>query len=236
MNPKSEINYGKILVVEDDPATRETLRIWLKKSGFNPVFAENGPDGLQAFLTEKPQMIILDVMLPGIDGLDLCRKIRQTSSLPILMLSARDDFTDKILGLEMGADDYLAKPFQPQELIARVRAQLRRRQLDDSQDEETIEYGEFRLEIEGRSATYRSEPLGLTPTEFRIFQLLASSPGATLSRERIIEALWGEDFDGEVRTVDSHARNLRHKLKGCGFADGLIESVWGVGYRLPKLG
>ena len=112
MITKSEINYGKILVVEDDPATRETLRIWLKKSGFTPVFAENGPTGLQAFLTEKPHMVILDVMLPGIDGLELCRKIRQTSSLPILMLSARDDFTDKILGLEMGADDYLSR-FNP---------------------------------------------------------------------------------------------------------------------------
>ena len=135
----------------------------------------------------------------------------------------------------MGADDYLAKPFQPQELVARVRAQLRRRQRDFNDDEQVIEYGEFRLEVEGRSVSFREEQLALTPTEFRIFQLLAASPGATLSRERIIESLWGDDFDGEVRTVDSHARNLRHKLKGCGFVDGLIESVWGVGYRLPKL-
>ena len=235
MNSNEQINYGKILVVEDDPATRETLRIWLKKSGFSPIFAENGPTGLQAFLTEKPQMLILDVMLPGMDGLELCRKIRQSSTVPILMLSARDDFTDKILGLEMGADDYLAKPFQPQELIARVRAQMRRRQRDIVEDVEVLEYGDFRLELEGRSVTFRDEQLALTPTEFRIFQLLAASPGATLSRERIIESLWGEEFDGEVRTVDSHARNLRHKLKGCGFVDGLIESVWGVGYRLPKL-
>lgn len=232
--PVGDINYGKILVVEDDPATRETLRIWLKKSGFNVIFANDGPTGMQAFLTEQPHLIVLDVMLPGMDGLELCRKVRQSSSIPILMLSARDDFTDKILGLEVGADDYLAKPFQPQELIARVRAQLRRQKLDKSSEEEIVEYGEFQLEVDGRLASFRGETIGLTPTEFKIFQLLASSPGTTFSRERIIEFLWGDEFEGEVRTVDSHARNLRHKLKGCGFKDGLLESVWGVGYRLPR--
>jgi len=229
-----DINYGKVLVVEDDPATRETLRIWLKKSGFGVVFAHDGPTGMQAFLTEKPNLVILDVMLPGMDGLELCRKIRQNSSLPIVMLSARDDFTDKILGLEVGADDYLAKPFQPQELVARVRAQLRRQQLDRTDEQTVIEYGDFRLEIDGRAATFQGEPLSLTPTEFKVFELLASNPGTTFSRERIIECLWGDDFQGEVRTIDSHARNLRYKLKGCGFHEGLLESVWGVGYRLPR--
>ncbi len=233
MTVHSDINYGKILVVEDDSVTRETLRIWLKKSGFNPVFAESGPHGLQAFLTEDPQMVILDIMLPGIDGLELCRKIRRKSAVPILMLSARDDFTDKILGLEMGADDYMAKPFEPQELIARVRAQLRRRQLDDSPQQEVTVYGEFRLDSEALIATYQDQALSLTPTEFRIFRLLASSPGAAFSRERIIEYIWGDHFDGDVRTVDSHARNLRAKLKE--HEDGLIESVWGVGYRLARL-
>ena len=178
-------------------------------------------------------MVILDIMLPGLDGFELCRKIRQRSFVPILMLSARDDFTDKILGLEMGADDYLAKPFQPQELIARVRAQLRRSQFEASAPSDFIDYGDFRLDLEARRVTYQDEELGLTPTEFRLFHLLASSPGATFSRERIIEYLWGDDFDGGVRTIDSHARNLRGKLKS--YEDGLIESVRGVGYRVIRL-
>lgn len=232
----TDINYGKILVVEDDPATRETLRIWLDRSGFRPIFADSGPRGMQAFLTEKPNLMIVDIMLPGMDGLELCRRIRRDSSLPILMLSARDDFTDKILGLEMGADDYMSKPFHPPELIARVRAQLRRRDLDGKHtDDETLTYGDFFLDIGGHLATYKGESIGLTPTEFGVFQLLASNPGSTFSRERIIDFLWGEDFQGETRTVDSHVRNLRHKLKGCGFQEGLLESVWGVGYRLPRI-
>jgi DNA-binding response OmpR family regulator len=237
MQTGTNINYGKILVVEDDSATRETLRIWLDKSGFTPIFADTGPNGLQAFLTEKPDLVILDIMLPGMDGLEVCRKIRQTSTLPIVMLSARDDFTDKIMGLEVGADDYLAKPFHPQELVARVRAQLRRQDLDKEvqEGEQSVSYGEFLLDVQGHFATFREESLGLTPTEFGIFQLLASNPGSTYSRDRIIEFLWGEDFQGENRTVDSHVRNLRHKLKGCGFPDGLLESVWGVGYRLPRV-
>jgi len=233
----ASIDYGKILVVEDDAATRETLRVWLTRSGYTVVFAVDGPQGYQAFLTEKPDLIVLDIMLPGMDGLEICRKVREKSPIPILMLSAQDEFSDKILGLEVGADDYLAKPFHPKELIARIRAQLRRRDLDQAaqeEDVEVVEHGDLQLDQNSHRALYKGEPLKLTKTEFRILFFLLSNVGASLERERILEYLWGQDFDGEARTVDSHVRNLRKKLTDAGLSPEFVESVWGVGYRIPK--
>lgn len=233
----AKIDYGKILVVEDDPAIRETLRVWLGNSGFSVVFADTGPGGLQAFRTESPDLMILDVMLPEMDGLEVCRKVREKSNIPILMLSAQGEFSDKILGLELGADDYLAKPFHPKELIARIRAQLRGRGLAEKESSLQglqVSYGDLDLNSESYIASFAGKAMDLTRTEFGILFLLASNPGATFSRDRILTHLWGNDFQGEERTVDSHVRNLRHKLKKYGCLGGLVESVWGVGYRLPK--
>jgi two-component system alkaline phosphatase synthesis response regulator PhoP len=235
----SNIDYGKILVVEDDAATRETLRVWLTRSGYRVVFAVDGPQGFQAFLTEKPDLMVLDVMLPGMDGLEICRKVREHSAIPVLMLSAQDDLSDKILGLEVGADDYLAKPFHPKELIARIRAQLRRREFEQvSRDSEpdTVSHGALMLDRGSYRATYDGSMVKLTKTEFKILFFLLSNVGATLEREKILVYLWGQDFDGEERTVDSHVRNLRQKLHKAGLPGDFIESVWGVGYRISKDG
>lgn len=224
-----------VLVVEDDPAIRETLRVWLGRSGFRVLFAVDGPEGLEAFRTERPDLIVLDIMLPGLDGLEVCRRIRESSDVPIVMLSAQSDYSDKVNGLDVGADDYLAKPFHPRELVARVRARLRRRVPGLASSEgDSVSYQNIRLDLKNFVASHQSGPVPLTRTEFGILHLLASNPGASFTRERILNHLRGYDFEGEIRTVDSHVRNLRGKLKRIGYQDGLIESVWGVGYRLPR--
>ena len=204
--------YGKILVVEDDSAIRETLRVWLNRSGFNTLFAVKGSDGLQAFRREKPDLVILDVMLPEIDGLEFCKRIREFSTAPVLMLSALGEATDRILGLEVGADDYLCKPFNPNEIVARVRALLRRSRFSrqsDPMEKSAVTYGELRLDPDGHVARWQGEPLQLTPLEFDIFHLLVSNPGSTITREKFLNKVWGDDNVGDHRTVDSHIRNLR---------------------------
>lgn len=233
----SEINYGKVLVVEDDFATRETIRVWLSKSGFKVILAADGPQGLQAQLTERPDIIVLDIMLPGLDGYEICRRIRGRSNVPILMLSAQGEATDRILGLELGADDFLPKPFEPKELVARIRARLRGRKLaseEPSGPDSYVEYGTIRLNSEAHTVFIGDDELSLTKTEFGILHLLIANAGAAMSREKIITLLFGDDFEGEERTIDSHVRNLRAKLKKAGFRKGLVESVWGVGYKLPR--
>lgn len=235
----SAVCYGKILVVEDDSAIRETLRVWLNRSGFSTLFAVKGSDGLQAFRREKPDLVILDVMLPEIDGLEFCKRIREFSTAPVLMLSALGEATDRILGLEVGADDYLCKPFNPNEIVARVRALLRRSKFsradEMSAEKRAVVYADLRLEPDGHLAHWKGSPLQLTPLEFDILHLLVSNPGSTITREKFLNKVWGEDSLGDHRTVDSHIRNLRKKVRKAGCPPSMIESVWGVGYRVPRL-
>lgn len=225
-------------MVEDDPGTRETVRVWLTQAGFQVLSASDGPQGLQSYLTERPDLVVLDLRLPGMDGLEVCRRIRQQSAVPIIMLSAQGESSDRILGLELGADDYLGKPFDPKELIARVRAQIRGRGLSQSVHHRkmtVVDYGELQLDLDRHVARLKSEELNLTRTEFGILHLLVSNQGSAFSRERILRHLWGDEIRGDERTVDSHVRNLRGKLRELGFVKGLVESVWGVGYRVPRL-
>ncbi len=234
----SKVCYGKILVVEDDSAIRETLKVWLNRSGFTTLFAVKGDEGLHAFRRENPDLVILDVMLPEIDGLEFCKRIREFSTTPVLMLSALGEATDRILGLEVGADDYLSKPFNPNEIVARVRALLRRSRFSRGiveAKQNSVSYGKLRLEPEGHLAQWEGIPLQLTPIEFEILHLLVSNPGSTISREKFLTKVWGDDCLGDHRTVDSHIRNLRKKLKRVCDKGAFIESVWGVGYRVPRL-
>ena len=234
----SQVCYGKILAIEDDSSIRETLRIWLSRSGFQVFFAISGLEGLQAFRRESPDVVILDVMLPEIDGLEICKKIRESSAAPVLMLSALSEDTDKIMGLEVGADDYLAKPFNPRELVARVRALFRRLKVQTRAEDEpaqNIEYGDLLLNREGHRAFFRDKPLNLTPIEFSMLVVLVGNAGIAFSRDKLLTRVWGDDFVGDERTVDSHIRNLRKKFRAVGCTDGLIESVWGIGYRVASL-
>lgn len=234
----SQVCYGKILAIEDDSSIRETLRIWLSRSGFQVFFAITGMEGLQAFRRESPDLVILDVMLPEIDGLEICKKIRESSAAPVLMLSALSEDTDKIMGLEVGADDYLSKPFNPRELVARVRALFRRLKTQTQTSEVAsakIEYDELLLNREGHRAFYRGQPLNLTPIEFSLLVVLVGNAGIAFSRDKLLTKVWGDDFVGDERTVDSHIRNLRKKFRAIGCKDGLVESVWGIGYRVAAL-
>lgn len=234
----SEVHYGKILVVEDDLTIQQTLKVWLTRSGFTTMFAERGDHALALVRRENPDLVILDVMLPQMDGLEFCKKVRNFSSTPVLMLSALSESTDKILGLEVGADDYLAKPFDPKEVVARVRALLRRtRPNGHSNDDKkaNVNYGMLRIVPEAYSAQWDEKSLKLTKTEFNLLHILASNPGSTISREKFLDKLWSEDKAGDHRTVDSHIRNIRKKFRKCGCHNGLIESVWGIGYRVPRL-
>ena len=229
----SEFTYAEILVAEDDPDVRSTLRKWLERYGLQPSFAETGKKALALHQERNWDLIILDVMLPELDGLEVCREIRKEKNTPILILSARDDDVDKIMGLELGADDYLTKPFNPHELIARVRALLRRTAMmvhQTSNEPNTIKHGEFRIDQARHKVFHRKTELDLTPIEYKLLLTLLRRPGQVFSRDHLLSEAWGPDYFGTERTVDSHIRNLRKKLHTVDAGDKL-EAVRGVGYR-----
>ncbi len=217
-----------VLVVDDTPNIVELLRLYLEDAGYRVVAATDGPAGLEAHRRESPDLVILDVMLPGIDGFEVCRAIRRTSDTPVLMLTARTDDVDAIVGLELGADDYVTKPFNPRALVARVKAILRRTD-GTVRMGRPIEVGTLRIEPRRREVTVGGRQVELRAREFDLLAALARDPGVVLTRETLLEDVWGTDFPGETRTVDVHVSELRKKLGPDGPA---IESVRGVGYRL----
>lgn len=219
----------KILIVDDEPKIVEICQDYLKAAGFDAVSALDGPTGLALFRREKPDLILLDLMLPGMDGLDICREVRKESQTPIIMLTARVEETDKLIGLELGADDYITKPFSPREMVARVRTVLRRVQGDTTAEVIraggiTLDRNRFMVELEDRE-------VALTPTEFEILATLASQPGRIFSRSQLLIAVRGVAFESYERAIDSHMRNLRKKLDPTGLERDLITTVHGVGYK-----
>lgn len=219
---------GRVLLIEDEESIAEMLRGFFERAGFRLIHAANGEDGLARLGEQPPKVVLLDLNLPGIDGVEVCRRIRATGSdVPIIMLTARDSEVDKVVGLELGADDYVTKPFSPRELLARVKAVLRRSEEQISQPR-SIEIQGFEIDTGRRQvATPAGAIIRPTAKEFDLLWYLAENRGLVMSRAQILSAVWGYDYFGETRTVDVHIRQLRKKLD-----DIPIETVWGVGYRM----
>ena len=219
----------KILVVDDEPKIAEICQDYLKAAGYEVVTAMTGPDGLSAARREKPDLVVLDLMLPEMDGLDVCRELRRESDVPIIMLTARVEETDKLIGLGIGADDYITKPFSPRELVARVRVVLRRASGDPASD--VIRAGEVSLDRARYEVNLPEKTISLTPTEFEILATLMSQPGRIFSRAQLLNAAHGVAFESYERAIDSHIRNLRRKLEGNDSKADYIVTVHGVGYK-----
>jgi DNA-binding response OmpR family regulator len=217
-----------ILVVDDEPNIVELLRLYLEQEGFGVRAAADGDSALAAIERQPPDLVILDVMLPRVDGFEVTRRIRRTSDVPILMLTARTEDVDSIVGLELGADDYVTKPFNPRALVARVKAILRRAEARGERSR-PLEIGGLRVDTRRREALVGPRRLDLRPREFDLLAALASEPGVVLSRDRLLADVWGTDFTGETRTIDVHIAEVRRQLGDDGPA---IETVRGIGYRL----
>ena len=219
-----------ILVVDDEPKIVQLARDYLEKSGFKVLTSGDGQQALAITRQERPDLIVLDLMLPGMDGLDVCRAIRRESDVPIIMLTARAEETDQLIGLELGADDYITKPFSPRALVARVRALLRRTQGNLLQ-QETVRVGDLELDLRRKQLCLKGEIIHLTRSEFLLLETLAKHPGQPLSREQLLEKLHGVVFDGVDRSVDSHIKNLRRKIEPDPADPIYIQTVYGFGYK-----
>jgi DNA-binding response OmpR family regulator len=217
----------RILVVDDEPHILELARMYLERDGFQVEGTVTGKEALAA-LAGNPDLIILDLMLPDMDGFEVCKKIRAASNVPVLMLTARKDDVDKIVGLELGADDYCTKPFNPRELVARVRAILRRYQAGAPAGN-IIEMGKLRVDLSRHEVTVSGQAVPLRTKEFALLATFAQNPGIVFSREKLLELVWGYDYYGETRTVDVHVNHLREKLSGSG---AFIETLRGTGYKM----
>jgi DNA-binding response OmpR family regulator len=219
------MNGGTILLVEDEEDIASLVRAYLEREGFRVLWTTHGVEGLLALEREEIRLAILDLQLPDADGFDLCRAIRETSRLPIVILTARDEEVDRITGLELGADDYVPKPFSPRELVARVRAVLRR--VEPEEEADTLELGDVVLDRRGRTVSVAGEHVRLTAKEFDLLAHLLASPGVVISRERLLDRVWGLSFPGGTRTVDVHVGQLRRKLA----RPDLVRTVRGAGYK-----
>jgi DNA-binding response OmpR family regulator len=226
----SQLN-SKILVVDDEKHILELARLYLSREGYEVEGLGDGAQAVTRFGQLKPDLVILDIMLPGADGLTICKEIRKQSQVPIIMLTARDEVTDKVVGLEVGADDYLTKPFHPQELVARAKALLRRAKIEPDQPK-LIRAANLEIDLERHEVRYGKERVQLRPKEFDLLTLLARHPGRVFQRSELLDLVWGYDFPGYTRTVDVHVQQLREKLAAAKVTEPSIETVWGVGYRL----
>jgi DNA-binding response OmpR family regulator len=234
----------KALIVDDDPNISELLRLYFDKDGFAVVSCLDGDKAVETFNQTSPDVIILDLMLPGKDGYDIIREIRKTSDVPILMLTARGDTLDKVVGLELGADDYIQKPFEPKELLARVKAVLRRYETGSETSRggsaeingEFSEYPGLRVDKSRYTVTVNDHEIDMPPKELELLFFLATHPNRVFSREQLLENVWGYDFYGESRTVDVHVKRIREKLDNAGpHPAWQIKTVWGVGYKFEIL-
>ena len=222
---------SKVLVVDDEAHIVELARLYLSREGYDVEGVGDGSQALIRFGQLKPDLVVLDIMLPGSDGLTICKEIRRQSQVPIIMLTARDEVTDKVVGLEVGADDYLTKPFHPQELVARAKALLRRAHAEPEQPK-LIRAGKLEIDLERHEVRHGKNKVQLRPKEFDLLALLARHPGRVFQRSELLDLVWGYDFPGYTRTVDVHVQQVREKLGAAGVTDPSIQTVWGVGYRL----
>ena len=219
-----------ILIVDDEPKILRLVHDFLQAAGFRTSSARSGDEALMRVRTEAPDLVILDLGLPGLDGLDVTRAIRRTGDLPIIMLTARDDETDKLIGLELGADDYVTKPFSPRELVARVRAVLRRQA--GTAATEALHAGDLVLDLPRMRLTRAGEPIELTATEFTLLSAMARAPGRVFTRSQLLDAIHGVAFESYERAIDAHVKNIRRKLEPDPRSPRYLETVYGVGYRL----
>ncbi len=219
---------GKVLIVDDDDNISEVINMYLKSSGYNTKTATNGRDAQTAYIEYDPDIILLDVMIPVIDGIDLLKWIRKQGEKPVIMLTAKGDTFDKVLALELGADDYIVKPFEPKELLARVKAVLRRYSTDSNKNE-IIKLSDLTIDSTSYKVVYKGEDIKMPPKEFELLYYLANNKNKVFTREQLLCEVWGYDYPGDSRTVDVHIKRLREKISG---GDGWqIETVWGVGYK-----
>jgi DNA-binding response OmpR family regulator len=220
--------HGTVVVVEDDTHIADLIDLYLRNAGFRVLLAQNATRGLELIAQEQPNLVLMDIALPGsLDGIEACREIRRTSNLPIVFVTAREDEVDRILGLELGADDYITKPFSPRELVARIRAILRRVDGAKRTTDKPIVVGEVLIDMQRRDVAVHDEPVALTAREFDLLAHFAENTGIVFSRRQLLDAVWGIGWIGDERTVDVHVRQLRRKL-----GDALpLSTIWGVGYR-----
>lgn len=221
----------KILVVEDEARMRDLLRLYLEREGFTVVEAADGRQGLAKVAQEEFALVILDVMLPELDGWTVCREIRRTRDVPIIMLTARGEEIDRVTGFELGADDYVVKPFSPRELVMRIKALLRRACPQAVESKDLLTFPGLSINHPARRVEAAGQEVALTPKEYDLLYFLASQAGRVFTREQLLEKVWGYDFYGDLRTVDTHIKNLREKLKKAGQGAEYLVTVWGVGYK-----
>ena len=223
----------KILIVDDDEHISELISLYLTKEFYDTKIVYDGEEALQQFRLFSPNLILLDLMLPGIDGYQVCREIRQQSNVPIIMLSAKGEVFDKVLGLELGADDYIIKPFDSKELVARVKAVLRRYQPAQAAQTKPagkyVEYQDLTINLTNYSVVYKGKTVDMPPKELELLYFLASSPNQVFTREQLLDHIWGYEYIGDTRTVDVHIKRLREKIKD--HASWAISTVWGIGYK-----
>lgn len=224
-----EYEKKKILIVDDEEHIVELVEEYLQREGFNVVSAGDGASAVGKASTESPDLIVLDIMLPDKDGFEVLREIRKSSDVPVIMLTARESEVDRVVGLELGADDYLTKPFSPRELVARVKAVLRRGRIHEKK--ELIEYEGMKIDLPRRRVEVEGKEVRLTAKEFDLLYILAANPGIVLTRERLMEKVWGYEFFGDTRTVDVYIRHLREKLGDDAEEPKFIETIRGIGYR-----
>jgi two-component system alkaline phosphatase synthesis response regulator PhoP len=224
-----------ILIIEDEAELVRVLRSYLEKAGFQVISADRGDTGLSLWEHERPDLVLLDLNLPGLDGLDLAKEIRRKSETPMIMLTARVEEADRLIGLEIGADDYISKPFSPREVVARVRAVLRRTTRGPAEPQ-TIHIADLDIDLEGHRIWRGDQEFELTPTEFNLLTALVRQPGRVFSRLQLLEAVSGEAYEGYERTIDAHIKNLRAKLGEDPKKPRYIQTVFGIGYRFPKGG
>ena len=227
------VNKQKILIVDDDNNIAELIALYLTKECFETSIVNDGEGALSQFQSFQPNLILLDLMLPGIDGYQVCREIRQKSDVPIIMLSAKGETFDKVLGLELGADDYIIKPFDSKELVARVRAVLRRFQVKEPalapSNEKCANYPDLSVNLTNSSVLYKGKRIDMPPKELELLYFLAASPNQVFTREQLLDHIWGYEYIGDTRTVDVHIKRLREKIKD--HKSWSISTVWGIGYK-----
>lgn len=221
---------NKVLIVDDDEHIVELIKLYMDKEGFDTVTANNGKKAVELFKSEAPAIVILDVMMPEMDGWQVCREIRRVSNIPIIMLTAKGETFDKVLGLELGADDYMVKPFEPKELLARVKAVLRRSDTKASNAEKEIVFPNLTINLSNYELKINGNIVEVPPKELELLYFLASNPNRVFTREQLLEEVWGFDYFGDSRTVDVHIKRLREKLEGVE-ANWQLKTVWGVGYK-----
>lgn len=227
------VSKQKILIVDDDNNIAELISLYLVKECFETRICNDGESAINAFDSFKPNLVLLDLMLPGIDGYQVCRELRATSQVPIIMLSAKGEVFDKVLGLEMGADDYMEKPFDSKELVARVKAVLRRykpqtQEISES-DDKVVRYPDLEINMTNYSVTYMGERVDMPPKELELLYFLAASPNHVFTREQLLDQIWGYEYVGDTRTVDVHIKRLREKLRD--HDSWSLKTIWGIGYK-----